>query len=456
MTFSELRIRHPRLVYESFETKQENGKLIIRFSIILEPGITFHPELTLPLGAPVDQSVVNALAFHMGLMECISYWKLACPAELVVNAGSLNQEQIFWWYDLFLNGLGEFFFKNDIDFTQKDFLAIKNSELRTQNSFSLPTPLSRDLVLTSGGKDSAVTLELLKNSGRPTRPLVLNPTRAMLDNIKIAGLRDPFIVNRTIDSKLLELNKVGYLNGHTPFSAYLAFLGITVAVLHGYDQVLVSQEASANEGNVLFHGKEINHQYSKSFHFEKIFRDYLQTYLTKTHHFFSFLRPLNEFQISMLFSQFPQYFGSFRSCNVGAKKDTWCGACAKCAFMYLVLFPFVPYEQMVAIFGSDLFTKPEIIGLVRELVGLTNTKPFECVGTKDEAKLSLALSIHRYQTLGKEVLLALLDIAKELKLDPPMVEKLKETVVKAWNNEHFVPDAYMKLLKDAQLASSKY
>jgi hypothetical protein len=220
-------------------------------------------------------------------------------------------------------------------------------------------------------------------------------------------------------------------------------------MLHGYDQVLVSQEASANEGNVLFHGKEINHQYSKSFHFEKTLRDYVQTYLTKTHSYFSFLRPLNEFQISMLFSQTPQYFGSFRSCNVGAKKDIWCAACAKCAFIYLALFPFVPYEQMVAIFGTDLFIKPEIITFIRELVGLGEQKPFECVGTKDESKLALALSVARYQSLGKEVPQALLDIAKELKLDPPIVEKLKETVVKAWNNEHLLPEADVTLLKQA-------
>lgn len=456
MTLSQLRVKHQRLIYESFETKEADSKLTIQFTLTLEPNITFSPLLTIPLGASLDQKVIDLFAFHLGLVECISYWKAACPAELVVKAGNLTSEQISWWHDLFLSGLGEFFFKNDIDFTTPDFFTISidsptsplSSKLETRSS-SIPNPLSRDLVLVGGGKDSAVTLELLKNSGRPTRALVLNPTRAMLDTIKIAGLTDPLVIQRTIDPKLLELNKAGYLNGHTPFSAYLAFVGIFAAVFYGYEHVIASNEASASEGNVTFHGVEINHQYSKSFQFERLFRQYSEKFLTANHHYFSLLRPLNEFQISMLFSGYPQYFSSFRSCNAGSKTDSWCGACAKCAFIYLSLFPFVPYEQMTAIWGSDIFTKPEIVSFIRELVGLGKQKPFECVGTKEEAKLALALSISRYQNLGKEAPKALLDIEKELMLDPSIVEKLKQTVAKGWNNEHFVPDLYVSLLKNA-------
>ena len=33
-------------------------------------------------------------------------------------------------------------------------------------------------------------------------------------------------VKRTLDQNMLELNRQGYLNGHTPFSALVAFSGI--------------------------------------------------------------------------------------------------------------------------------------------------------------------------------------------------------------------------------------
>ena len=161
MTFTELRRKHPRFIYESFEVKEEGGKLSIQFSLTLEPDIIFHPTLTIPIETKIDKSIIDLFAFHLGMVECISYWKAACPVELVVRAGSLNQEQITFWHDLFLNGLGEFFYKNNIDFTQKDFLRISSS-LNPNTKYVIPAPLSRDLVLVGGGKDSALTLELLK------------------------------------------------------------------------------------------------------------------------------------------------------------------------------------------------------------------------------------------------------------------------------------------------------
>lgn len=405
MTVRELRAKHLRLIFDGFKIQRSRGNLAIRFYITLEPNTIFLSTLTLPFGEQMSEEAISPFAFHLGLMECISYWKAACPAEFLVKAGSLNEEQIAWWHDLFLLGLGEFFYKNNIDFTQKNFLTITATGPEIPSP-SVSDPLRRDLVLVGAGKDSAVALELLKQSGRPTRPLVLNPTRAMLDNIKIAGLSDPIIIERTIDTRLLHLNAEGYLNGHTPFSAYLAFLGIFVAVLHGYEHVIVSNEASASDGNVMFHGVEINHQYSKSFRFETMFRDYVKKYLTNKHAYFSFLRPLNELQISRLFSRFPKYFSSFRSCNVGSKTDSWCGKCPKCAFVYLSLSPFMSSAQLLAIFG----TSPETAKFIQEM--RAGKKPFECVGTRKEVEQVLA---------GKPDL-------------------------SFWNPDHFVPEKYLSLL----------
>ncbi len=280
--------------------------------------------------------------------------------------------------------------------------------------------LKGDLVLVGGGKDSVVVLEALKKSGRAIRPMVLNPTPAALRNIRIAGLSDPLIVSRTIDRKLLDLNKAGYLNGHTPFSAYLAFLGLFVATIHGYEYVIAGNEASANEGNVMYKGFEINHQYSKSFRFEKRFREYTTMYLPTKSQYFSLLRPLNELQIAMLFSRFPQYFSSFRSCNVGAKTDSWCGQCPKCAFAWLILSPFLSTEQLIAMFGSDLSKRKIIQQHIQNLV--EGSKPFECVGTKEECRV--AADFHN-----------------------PELTKLKQMLLKHWNSENFVPEAYAKILR---------
>ena len=102
---------------------------------------------------------------------------------------------------------------------------------------------------------------------------------------KRAGYKDKIVyVKRTIDKNLIELNKQGYLNGHTPFSSMLAFLSYLVAYLTGKKYIALSNESSANESNV--EGEKINHQYSKSFEFEQDFRNYADKYLRSRYSIF--------------------------------------------------------------------------------------------------------------------------------------------------------------------------
>ena len=224
---------------------------------------------------------IDNLVFHLGLIELLSYWKAFCSPEISIKCGSLDKQQIEWWKDLILNGMGEFFYQNRIDFRGSNFLKI-TSGLKKNNLFT--GKLKSDiLVPISGGKDSIVTLELLK----PVKCFGLNPTSATKKIMKIAGCKKPIIVKRKIDKKLLELNRKGFLNGHTPFSAYLAFLTVFCGIIFNYKYIALSNERSSNEGNLKYLGKIINHQYSKTFDFEKKFRQYSKKYLGKDIEYFN-------------------------------------------------------------------------------------------------------------------------------------------------------------------------
>ncbi len=459
MSLQELRNKHPRFIYRSYVASQSNEEVIIRFVFEIEPNIVFHPEVRVPFSGQIDEASLATLAFHLGMVEMISYWKSACPPEIVIEAGDIYPEQLRFWKDLFLHGLGEFYYQNKIDFTQANFLQFtinaqsKKSDLERINApnhnLQPPFTYGEDLVLASGGKDTAVTLALLSGSGRPFSTMLVNPTQAALANIAAAGLSDPIIVKRMIDPQLLALNKQGYLNGHTPFSAYLAFLGVLVANLYGKSHVIVSNERSADEGNVVYRGLEINHQYSKSYRFEELFRSYCAKFLTPDVDYFSVLRPLNDVQISMLFSKHSEFFTTFRSCNVGSKTNVWCGACAKCAFTYLVLYPHLSHEQMLISFGQDLFSQASIMRYIRELVGLTEVKPFECVGTRDEAVLSLLLCITKYKKEGREIPEGLLLIKSDLGTSEADFRRLQESVVDHWGDTYNVTEEHLSLLRAA-------
>ena len=226
--------------------------------------------------------------------------------------------------------------------------------------------------------------------------MIINPRGATLDCAHIAGYERPdFIeIQRTIHPKLLELNAQGFLNGHTPFSAMLAFHSLLVAAITGRKHIALSNESSANESTIV--GTNVNHQYSKSLEFENDFRSYVSSYITDDINYFSFLRPLSELQIAMFFAKNEKYFDVFKSCNVGSKTDIWCGNCPKCLFAYIILSPFIKPEVLNGIFGKAMLDDASLQLYFDQLTGLQNTKPFECVGTIDEVNTALAMTIERY------------------------------------------------------------
>src|SRR5262249_40587157 len=236
-------------------------------------------------------------------------------------------------------------------------------------------------------------------SGHPFACLMLNPSSAARKIASQVTSSEPVIVRRAICPQLLELNRQGFLNGHTPFSAYLSFLGSVCLLLYGYSSVIVANERSSDEGNVHYRGRDINHQYSKSFRFERLFDEYLQKYLVAGGRYFSLVRPLYELQIGKLFSKFTAFFEVFKSCNRN-RSDSWCGRCPKCLSVFLTMYPFVPRSALLKIFGSDLLEPEENIPIVRELAGL-ELKPFECVATTGEVIGALALAIAKVRPSGE-------------------------------------------------------
>jgi hypothetical protein len=385
----------------------------------------------------------------------------------VVHAAVLNDEQTAWWLDLLRRGMGEFFYVNKLDWRAPDFVSITNpASVRERAAVAIPaalpesrvpSPEPRDLVLASGGKDTVVTLELLREAGRPFDCMLLNPTKAALAVVAEAGKdnkgRHPIIVRRTIDAKLLELNQQGYLNGHTPFSALLAFLATAVAALFGHGRVIVSNERSAEEPGVEYLGHPINHQYSKTFEFEGKFREYAAKYLpvSSAHaghvEYVSLLRPLYELQIAERFARYPQYFQHFRSCNRGQADNSWCGRCPKCLFVYVVLGPFLDHGQLISIFGTDLGANPDNAEILRTLLGMDRAKPFECVGTREETVAALFLTVKHFRDQGIALPSALREISETVLDSCTNPLEVSQRVMSARSDAHFVPDEFVRRLR---------
>src|SRR5438132_11274870 len=281
--------------YEQFEVEKTASRVTARFKFSIPPDISFSPEVHFE-GAvrSVPDEFLNNAIFHLGLIESFSYWKATAAPVIEVHAGSLTDDQTNWWEDLLIHGMGEFFYRNDIDFTAPGFVKIQSVGSGTAPKV-YPTALPpRSLLTIGGGRDSALAAGLLRDSGHEFTCMMLNPSSAAQKIAAHVSGTDPVIIHRSICPELLDLNRRVFLNGHTPFSAYLAFLGTACLLLYGYSNVIVANERSSDEGNVRYRGKDINHQYSKSFRFERFFDEYLQKHLVEAGRYFSFVRPLYE------------------------------------------------------------------------------------------------------------------------------------------------------------------
>lgn len=393
--YEQFRSEYPEFIYKSFELTEDKEDIIVKYNFEIKGLSEFSPEWKIRKSSNndiTDDLKLRKLVFSLGMVELVSYWKITCSPEVRVLCGSLDEEQKNWWKKQYFNGLGEFFYRNGIEADFESFMTIKSSGTE-QTGTVLSPALNGCLIPVGGGKDSIVTLNLLKNMRDKSCCYLINRRDSIYEEAYTAGYSEDDVVlsRRTLDKNMLRLNSEGFLNGHTPFSAIVAFSAVIAAYINGRKYVVLSNEASANESTVK--DSTVNHQYSKSFDFENDFVNYESRYIGSGVFYFSLLRPLSEFQIAKYFSRLKPFHSLFRSCNVGSKTDSWCGNCSKCLFVFLILSPFISHDELCVILGNDMVNREDMLETFRQLIGIADEKPFECVGSREEINFSVVEAI---------------------------------------------------------------
>ncbi|MBC8314139.1 MAG: hypothetical protein ISR57_04560 [Bacteroidales bacterium] len=449
--FIQFREEYPFFVYESYDYTYSDRGLDIRFHFNLSDRFHFYPTINIPpktFFIPEEQirELLPNLVFHLGMIELISYWKAACSPQVIIRPHRLSPEQLSWWKKIWFNGLGEFFYLNSITTDIEQFMKMEVDS--SDELLSVACDLAPQIIIpVGGGKDSIVTMEVLCKSHKVT-PLILNPRGASVHSVFMAGFAygEMIGISRKIDPTLLELNDKGFLNGHTPFSALLAFLTILAAIISGKRSIALSNESSANESTIP--GLPINHQYSKTFEFEQDFRSYVKEFICPDIDYFSFLRPLNEIQIASLFVLYPNYFTVFRSCNKGSKSDSWCGSCPKCLFTFIILAPFLKRNQLIEIFQKDLLDDIALKPIFDQLIGKTPEKPFECVGTISEVNATLQVVVKQYNNNPLPALLEYYTNSPVHQFTNSPIHQFT-SFLQTWDPQNFLPPELETLLKGA-------
>lgn len=391
-SFDPASIRRFRFVDRRFDA----ASATVFLEYALDDSVRFVEEIEFPgARAPSDTAGRAALertveALH--LAAGVSYYKAAAPPEIVVERGSLSPAAAAFFRELYVQGLGEFAYRNQIDLREQLEFPAAGAD-RQAIELDLPR---RTAVPVGGGKDSVVTIEALKEGGEPMALISVGDFEPIRQTAALAG-GDRWVVRRRLSPRLLELNRHGALNGHVPVSAVIAFILATAAVLYGFDTAALSNERSADEPELVWRGQAINHEYSKGLAFERAADRLMGSELVAGYRYFSLLRPLSELSIAALFTRQTAYHPVFRSCNAAfrladeRRAAGWCRQCPKCRFVFLVLAPFLGRRSLVQIFGGDLLRDETQAAGYAELFGLGEHRPFECVGGEEESLAALAL-----------------------------------------------------------------
>lgn len=379
-------------IFDSYKIQTDRRTINFRYKV---GQLNFNEKIVLPKEIPssVDSQLLKKILQSLHLMLGISYFKMFCPKKITIPY-LLTKEQSDFWNTVYTKGLGEFFYRNQIDFRDLINFPFDN---KLYTAPVLEKRKDRVLVAIGGGKDSIVSVETLKEQKKSVTGYILE-TQKTLSTVQkevVEVMRiECLVVKRQLDHQLFSLKEI--FNGHIPITAIYSFVGLLLAVIYDYSSIVVSNEKSANFGNVNYLGIEINHQWSKSIEFEKLFQDYIHKFITDGINYFSILRQYSELQIAEKFAQYPPYFPVFSSCNKNFKitrayQKKWCSECPKCAFNFIILGAFLPKNQLIKIFGKNILDDEKMISLYKDLRGEGKMKPFDCVGTFEETKKAFKL-----------------------------------------------------------------
>jgi len=391
-----------------------------------------HFPKELPTGSVVDR-LLRSLHLALG----ISYYKSFLPPE-IDHAYFMDSEEAEFWNTIFEKGLGEFLYKNNISTDRLAKFASNNGPLKPGSQDDIGWN-NNALLGIGGGKDSIVAGELLKKANISVDGFVLatnkneGQARPVADKMNL----DLLAINREIDPKILEINKLDdAMNGHVPISLIFALTGCLLATTSGSKYVIVANESSASIPQI----NEVNHQWSKSLEFERLFQAYIHTQISPELHYTSVIRPLSSVAVSKIFSRHPGYFEVFSSDNSHFKINNdqqnprWSQDSPKSLSSFILLAPWLDDESLIRIFSKNLLDLEDLKELFLSLLGANDKPVLDCVGTPSELRVCLSM-LASQNRLEQSALMRLAE--ENSMLDQNYEENMQKTLV--ISDEHAIP-----------------
>ena len=257
--------------YGSWHADAERGTLTCRYSL---DGREFAERVTLAPGPAWRTEAARAAARLVFLLAGVSYYKTAAPPVIDFGPTALTEAELAFLRDFYLQGLGEFAYRNHLDLMNLRIEAGQAGALQSAGPRD-PHASQRALIPFGGGIDSIVVVERVRRLADAALFVVSRPAdrfAAIEAPAAVTGL--PIVrAEREIDEQLLRSRDLGFRNGHVPVTGIISALAVLAAVLEDRDAVVMSNEWSASIPTLQDGSRAINHQWSKSSEFEAGFRE---------------------------------------------------------------------------------------------------------------------------------------------------------------------------------------
>jgi len=172
------------------------------------------------------ENIENILA-HLHIALGVSYYKLYPTKEIVVNTLQLTENQKNFWNTFYLKWLWEFFYRNQLD--PRGLAQFKSAENAKNQNNNINFEADKLLVLFWWGKDSLVSVELLKKQGKK-----FDLFSFWKDFPLHAVAQEPTGAKRLIIKRMLDLENINkllekwYYNGHLPITWIISFVSLMV------------------------------------------------------------------------------------------------------------------------------------------------------------------------------------------------------------------------------------
>jgi hypothetical protein len=219
----QLRDAYPVFRIQAADARADGGTVQVTFTFtagdrMFRPSVEFsglRPDEAARVSDPAAQRIVRSLA----IVEAASYWKATVSPVIEISIGAADPAEVDWWVKFWTPAMGEFLYRNGVDFTAPDFLRIATApglSAGEPTATGGQVSATRPLVMFSGGKDSLALTYAVKDG--PVDFFLYNPiqsqrtlARSLADGGRITE------VHRSVLPELLAMNDSGeFLNGHTP------------------------------------------------------------------------------------------------------------------------------------------------------------------------------------------------------------------------------------------------